>query len=73
MLSEVADDPGNMFKPIESLVNVARREYDISYLGVRITEDCMEVVILESVLHLTRDITSKFVLGMLTSAADMLL
>jgi hypothetical protein len=37
-LREVAHDPGNMLKHVESSVNKARREFGICCLGVGITE-----------------------------------
>ena len=37
-LREVAHDTGNMSKHVESLVNIARREFGIGYLGVGIGE-----------------------------------
>jgi len=37
-LREVAHDTGNMLKHVESLVNMARREFGIGCLGVAIAE-----------------------------------
>jgi hypothetical protein len=40
-LREVAHDTGNMSNNVESSVDMARREFGVSYLGVGIAEHCI--------------------------------
>ena len=68
---EVAHDTGKMSKHVESLVNMARREFGIGYLRVGIPEHSILVVILPGVLLVRMDIISKFILWMLVPKTDM--
>ena len=70
-LREVAHDTGNMSKNAESSVNMARREFHTSCLGVGIAEGAIWVVIPPGMLLVRRDIISKFVLSTLAPKTDM--
>jgi len=70
-LREVAHDPRNMLKHVESSVNMARQEFGIGSLGVGIAERSILVVISPGVLLVRRDIISKFVLWTLAPGTDM--
>ena len=70
-LREVAHDTGNMTKHLESLVNMARRQFGIGCLGVGIAERSIKVMIPPGVLLVRRDIISKFVLWTLAPETDM--
>jgi hypothetical protein len=70
-LREVAHDTGNMSKHVESLLNMAPREFGIGCLGVGIAEHLMCVGIPPGVLLVRRDIILKFVLWTLVPKTDM--
>jgi hypothetical protein len=70
-LREVAHNTGNMSKHVESLVNMARRDFGISSVGVGIAERSISVVIPPGVLLVKRHIISKFVLWTLAPKTDM--
>jgi hypothetical protein len=70
-LREVAHDTGNMWKHVESSVNMARRELGIGCVGVGIAERSLLGVIPLWVLVGRRDIISKFILWTLPPKTDM--
>jgi hypothetical protein len=70
-LRVVAHNSGNVSKHVESLVNMARREFGIGCLGVGIAEHSIHVVIPPGVLLLRMHIMSKFVLWTLAPKTDM--
>jgi hypothetical protein len=70
-LREVAHNTGNMSKHVESLVNMARREFLIGCLGVGIAERSIKVVIPPGVLLVRMHIISKFFLWTLVPKTDM--
>jgi len=70
-LGEVAHNTGNVSKHLESSVNMARREFGISCLGVGIPERSIQVVIPPGVLLVRVHIISKFVLWTLAPKTDM--
>jgi hypothetical protein len=70
-IRKVAHDTGNMPKHFESLVIMARRELGMGCLGVGIAERSIQIVILQGVFLVRRDIISKFLLWTLTPKTDM--
>jgi hypothetical protein len=70
-LQEVAHNIGNMFKHLESSLDMAQREFDIGCLVVGIAEHSLYGVIPPWELTVRRDIISKFVLCTLTPKTDM--
>ena len=70
-LREVTHDTGNMSKHVESLVDMARREFGIGCLGVDIAQRSIQVVIPPGVLLVRRDIISNFVVWTLAPKTDM--
>jgi hypothetical protein len=71
VVREVTHDTGNSSKPVESSVNMGRREFGIGCLGVGIVERSIYVVIPPGVLIVRRAIISKFVLWTLTLKTDI--
>ena len=70
-LREVTHNTGNMSKQVESMVNIARREFCISCLGVGLAERSTLVVIPPGVWLVRRDIISKFIIWTLAPRRDM--
>jgi hypothetical protein len=70
-LREVAHNTGNWSKHVEFSVNMARRKFGISCLGVGIAERSIKVVIPPGVLLGRMHIISKFVLWTLVPKTDM--
>jgi hypothetical protein len=60
-----------MAKHVESSVNMARREFGIGCLGVRMVERFLWVVIPPGVLLVRKHIICKFVLWTLAPKTDM--
>jgi hypothetical protein len=61
-LREIAHNTGNMWKHVESLVNMAGREFAIGCLGLGIPERSIQVVIPPGVLLVRMHVISKFIL-----------
>jgi hypothetical protein len=70
-LWKIAHNTGNMSKHFESSVDLARRQFGISCLGVGVAERSIQVLILPGVLLVRRHIISKFVLWTLAPKTDM--
>jgi hypothetical protein len=61
-LREIAHNTGNMWKHVESLVNMAGLEFAIGCLGLGIPERSIQVVIPPGVLLVRMHVISKFIL-----------
>jgi hypothetical protein len=61
-LREIAHNTGNMWKHVESLVNMSGRELAIGCLGLGIPERSIQVVIPPGVLLVRMHVISKFIL-----------
>jgi hypothetical protein len=61
-LREIAYNTGNMWKHVESLVNMAGLEFAIGCLGLGIPERSIQVVIPPGVLLVRMHVISKFIL-----------
>jgi hypothetical protein len=70
-LRELAQITGNSLKHFESSLNMAQREFSISWLGVNIAEHSISVVIPPGVSLIRRHIISMFVLSTLAPKTDI--